>query len=55
MLPDHSSVGYYLFDGFVIISALDLGAPTWLVLAIGLLGIVVGRYALGRVKKSVAA
>ncbi len=44
-----------LFDGFVIIGALDLGAPVWLVVAIGLLGIVVGRYALSRVRKGVAA
>ena len=31
-----------LFDGFVIISALDLGAPTWLIAIIGILGILVG-------------
>ncbi len=43
-----------LFDGFVIIGALDLGAPIWLVLAIGLLGIVVGRYAINRVRKGIA-
>ncbi len=52
------SVGFTLialFDGFVIIGALDLGAPTWFVVAIGVLGIVVGRYALSRVRTGVAA
>ncbi len=43
-----------LFDGFVIIGALDLGAPIWLVLAIGILGIVVGRYAIRRVREGIA-
>jgi len=32
-----------LFDGFVIVAAIDAGAPTWLVLAIGVLGIAGGR------------
>jgi len=52
------SVGFTLialFDGFVIIGALNLGAPIWLVLVISLLGIVVGRYAPSRVRKSVTA
>jgi len=44
-----------LFDGFVIIAALDLHAPVWLVLAIGMLGIVIGRYAVQRAKERVAA
>lgn len=38
-----------LFDGFVIVSALDLNAPGWLVGAVGVLGIVVGRFAINRV------
>jgi hypothetical protein len=32
-----------LFDGFVIVAAIDAGAPVWLVLAFGALGIVAGR------------
>jgi hypothetical protein len=31
-----------LFDGFVIVSAIDLGAPIWLVLGIGVLGVLAG-------------
>jgi xanthosine utilization system XapX-like protein len=31
-----------LFDGFVIVGALDLNAPGWLVAAVGVLGIVIG-------------
>ena len=40
-----------LFDGFVIVTALDLGAPTWLVIAVGALGIVAGRYGVVRTKQ----
>jgi len=43
-----------LFDGFVIISALDLGAPGWLVVAIGVLGILVGRCGVQRARDRVA-
>ncbi len=43
-----------LFDGFVIITALDLGAPVWLIVVIGVLGILVGRGALRRTKTRVA-
>jgi len=43
-----------LFDGFVIIAALDLHAPIWLVLAIGVLGVVIGRRAVQRTKERVA-
>jgi hypothetical protein len=32
-----------LFDGFVIVSAIDLGAPGWAVAVVGVLGVVVGR------------
>ena len=44
-----------LFDGFVIISALDLGAPLWLVLLIGVLGVFVGRLGVRETKQHVAA
>ena len=44
-----------LFDGAVLIAAIDLHAPAWLVLAVGVLGIVVGRYGVHRVKRGVAA
>jgi hypothetical protein len=37
-----------LFDGFVIVSALDLGVPGWLVVALGVFGILVGRYGVQR-------
>ncbi len=32
-----------LFDGFVIVTALDLGAPTWLVTAVAVAGVLVGQ------------
>lgn len=41
-----------LFDGFVIIAAIDLGAPVWAVTVIAILGVVAGRWAIGRVKQS---
>jgi hypothetical protein len=40
-----------LFDGFVIVSALDLNAPGWLVGVVGVLGVVVGRFAIMRVRE----
>jgi hypothetical protein len=43
-----------LFDGFVIVSAIDLGAPIWLVLAIGALGILAGRLGVLRLKARAA-
>lgn len=43
-----------LFDGFVIIAALDLGAPTWGVVLIGILGVLVGRLGIKRAKERVA-
>lgn len=43
-----------LFDGFAIILALDLGVPIWGIIAIGVLGVVVGRYGVSRTKQSVA-
>ncbi len=44
-----------LFDGFVIISALDLGSPVWLVVIVGVLGVLVGRLGVQRVKEGAAA
>ena len=44
-----------LFDGFVIVSSIDLGAPLWLVVALGVLGVVVGRLALQRLKEHATA
>ena len=32
-----------LFDGFVIVAAVDLGAPLWLVLPVAALGVALGR------------
>ena len=43
-----------LFAGFVIISALDLGSPVWLVVAIGVLGVLVGRRGMTWAKMRVA-
>jgi hypothetical protein len=43
-----------LFDGFAIIGALDLGAPLWLVIAIGVLGVLAGRLAVRRVHETAA-
>lgn len=42
-----------LFDGFVIVSALDLGAPGWLVGLIAILGVVVGIWATNQVKTAI--
>ncbi len=56
--PDQSQyiedVGFTLialFDGFVIVGALDLGAPVWLVVTVGALGIFLGRLGVRRVKR----
>lgn len=43
-----------LFDGFVIVAALDLGAPGWAVGAVAVLGVVVGRWAIARVERAAA-
>jgi hypothetical protein len=43
-----------LFDGFVIVSAIDLGVPAWGVVVIGVLGVVVGRYAINRARSTIA-
>ena len=39
-----------LFDGFVIVSAIDLKAPGWLVGALAVLGVVVGIRTVNAVK-----
>jgi hypothetical protein len=44
-----------LFDGFVIVSAIDLGAPTWLVVLIAVAGVVGGQLTMGRVKARLVA
>ena len=40
-----------LFDGFVIVSAIDLEAPMWLVVALGVLGVLAGRLGVQRMKE----
>jgi hypothetical protein len=44
-----------LFDGFVIVGAIDLGAPVWAVVVIGVLGVLVGRQAISWTKARVPA
>jgi len=39
-----------LFDGFVIVGALDLGAPLWSVILLGVLGVLVGLLGVRRIK-----
>jgi hypothetical protein len=41
-----------LFDGFVIVAAIDLGVPAWGVVAIGFLGVVSGIYSINRTKST---
>jgi hypothetical protein len=43
-----------LFDGFVIVAAIDLGAPVWLVIPLALLAVLVGHRAVERVKDRLA-
>src|SRR5262245_58767511 len=43
-----------LFDGFVIVAAIDLGAPVWLVLIVAVAGVVVGIAAKNRAKHRIA-
>ncbi len=43
-----------LFDGFVIILALDLGAPSWLAVVIAVAGIAAGHTTLRRLKRQLA-
>jgi hypothetical protein len=57
-LPYMDHVGFTLialWDGFVIVLAVDLGAPVWLVLVLAVLGVVVGNRALHRVEARAAA
>ena len=44
-----------LFDGFVIVGAIDLGAPGWLVAAAALLGVVGGIWAVGKAKSNIVS
>ena len=39
-----------LFDGFVIVAAIDLGAPPWLAVAVGVAGVLIGRWWVDRVR-----
>ncbi len=41
-----------LFDGFVIVSAIDLHAPTWLVVSIAIAGVLIGRREVARLQRS---
>lgn len=43
-----------LFDGFVIVSAIDLGAPGWLVAVVAVAGVAVGIVAIRRLKARLA-
>jgi hypothetical protein len=57
-LPYMEHVGFTLialWDGFVIVLAVDLGAPVWLVLVLAVLGVVAGNRALHRVEARAAA
>ncbi len=42
-----------LFEGFIIISGIDLGMEGWLVAVAAVLGLIVGRWAIERAKSSV--
>jgi uncharacterized protein (DUF2267 family) len=44
-----------LFDGFVIVSAIDLGLPTWSVVVVSVLGVAVGIYAINRTKTKITS
>jgi hypothetical protein len=43
-----------LFDGFVIVAAIDLGAPVWIVIPLAVLAVLVGHRAIQRFKSRVA-
>jgi hypothetical protein len=43
-----------LFDGFVIVAAIDLGAPVWIVIPLALLAVLVGHRAIQRFKSRLA-
>lgn len=43
-----------LFDGFVTIAALDLGAPAWIAIVIAVAGIAAGHTTLRRLKRQLA-
>lgn len=57
-LPYMEHVGFTLialWDGFVIVLAIDLGAPVWLVVVLAVLGVVAGNRALHRAEARAAA
>ena len=43
-----------LFDGFVIVAVIDLGAPVWTVIPLAVLAVLVGHLALQRFKRRLA-
>lgn len=43
-----------LFDGFIIVTALDLGAPPWVVAPVAALAVVIGHRAVARTKRNAA-
>jgi len=43
-----------LFDGFIIVTALDLGAPPWVVAPVAALAVVIGHRAIARAKRNAA-
>jgi hypothetical protein len=53
-LDDLGFILIALFDGFVIVAAVDLGAPVWLVTPLALLAVQVGHRAVQRYKSRVA-
>ena len=40
-----------LFDGFVIVGSIDLRAPGWFVIALGVVGVLIGRLGIQRLKQ----
>ena len=43
-----------LFEGFIIVSGLDLGMPGWLVAVVAILGLFAGRWLIGSAKQKIA-
>ena len=54
-LTDHVGFGLVaLFDGFVVILALDIGAPGWVATGAGIAGVAGGHHAIDSVKRRIA-
>ncbi len=51
-MDDAGFVLIALVDGFVNVTALDLGAPPWIVTPAAILAVAVGHYCLARAKQS---